>query len=210
VAGNVTPATASRHLAQLVDAGLLSVAHQGRHRYHRLASPGVARLLEDLMRLATEAVPPPRHVVFGPRDPRLRLARTCYDHLAGGLAVAIAERLADDGAVSIEEDTAVVTDRAPAVLEGLGLKFALDQGQAKGRPACRPCLDWSERRPHLAGRLGALICSHCLSMGWLLQRPGSRALDLTPRGEQVLRDWLGVARWQALTATEERVRTRER
>jgi hypothetical protein len=112
--------------------------------------------------------------------------------------VAIAERLAQDGAVLIEEDTAVVTDRASAVLEGLGLKFALVQGQANGRPACRPCLDWSERRPHLAGRLGALICSHCLSMGWLLQRPDSRALDLTPRGGEVLRDWLGMARWQAL------------
>ena len=149
-------------------------------------------------------------MLLGPRDPRLRLARTCYDHLGGGLAVAIAERLAEDGAVLMEEETAVVTDRACAVLEGLGLKFALLQGQANGRPACRPCLDWSERRPHLAGRLGALICSHCLSMGWLLQRPGTRALDLTPRGGEMLRDWLGMARWQALTATEERVPARER
>ena len=200
VAGNVTPATASKHLAQLVDGGLLTVLRQGRHRYHRLASPEVARLLEDIMRLATKSVPPARRIVSGPRDARLRLARTCYDHLGGSLAVAIAERLVQDGAVAIEEETAVVTDRAPAILDGLGLKFALDEGQSNGkRPACRPCLDWTERRPHLAGRLGALLCSQCLSMGWLLQRADSRALDLTPRGAEVLRDWLGIARWQALT-----------
>jgi DNA-binding transcriptional ArsR family regulator len=201
VAGRVTPATASRHLAQLVEARLLTVVRQGRHRYHRLASAQVARLLEDIMRLASEPPQPARRSVPGPRDERLRLARTCYDHLGGGLAVAIAERLVQEQAVILEEESAVVTDRAPAVLEGLGLKFAVLDAHATGkRPACRPCLDWTERRPHLAGRLGALLCSHCLSMGWLLQQPDSRALHLTPRGAAVLRDWLGTARWQALSA----------
>jgi hypothetical protein len=129
----------------------------------------------------------------------MRLARTCYDHLAGGIAVAIAERLVDDGAVVVEDDTAVVTDRAGSVLEGLGLRSAVVHGDGSGkRPPCRPCLDWGERRMHLAGRLGALLCSHTLQMGWLLQKPGTRALDLTPRGAVALRDWLGVERWTAL------------
>ena len=129
----------------------------------------------------------------------MRLARTCYDHLAGAIAVAIAERLVDDGAVVIEDDSAVVTDRAPNVLAGLGLRseVLLAQGTGK-RPPCRPCLDWGERRMHLAGRLGALLCAHSLEMGWLLQKPGTRALALTPRGAVAFRDWLGTERWQAL------------
>jgi DNA-binding transcriptional ArsR family regulator len=204
-AGHVSAATASRHLGLLVDAGLLKVERQGRHRYHRLASPEVARVLEGIMQLAAQSVPAPQRVRTGPRDATMRLARTCYDHLAGGLAVAIAERLVQDGAVVVEDDTAVVTDRAAAVLEGLGLKSELAQAQGAGRrPACRPCLDWGERRMHLAGRFGALLCSHCLQMGWLLQKPGSRALELTPRGTVAFRDWLGTERWEAVTAQASR------
>ncbi|TFZ08911.1 ArsR/SmtB family transcription factor [Ramlibacter humi] len=199
-AGNVSAATASRHLALLVESGLLRVEKQGRHRYHRLASPDVARVLEGIMQLASQSQPASRRIATGPRDASMRLARTCYDHLAGGIAVAIAERLVEDGAVVVEEDTAVVTDRAGAVLEGLGLKSAVVHAAGEGRrPPCRPCLDWGERRMHLAGRLGALICSHCLQMGWLLQKPGTRALELTPRGAATLRDWLGTERWSKLT-----------
>lgn len=206
LAGNVTPATASKHLTQLVDAGLVTVLRQGRHRYHRLASPDVARLLEDVMRLAMVTTTPVARPAPGPRDARLRLARTCYDHLGGRLAVAIAEHLVQEEAVLIEEDNALVTERAPRVLDALGLRWAVGDGTSKGkRPGCRPCLDWSERRTHLAGRLGALLCSHCLSMGWLLQRPDSRALDLTPRGAEVMRNWLGVQRWQALAAGDDSI-----
>jgi DNA-binding transcriptional ArsR family regulator len=200
-AGHITPATASRHLALLVEAGLLLVEKQGRHRYHRLASADVARMLEGMMQLATQSATPPRRIATGPRDPVLRLARTCYDHLAGGIAVAIAERLVDEGAVLVEDDTAVVTDRAGQVLDGLGLRSEVVHAHGAGkRPACRPCLDWGERRMHLAGRFGALLCAHTLQMGWLLQKPGTRALELTPRGAVALRDWLGVERWSALQA----------
>ncbi|HZY19647.1 MAG TPA: helix-turn-helix transcriptional regulator [Ramlibacter sp.] len=199
-AGHVTPATASRHLGLLVEAGLLRVQQQGRHRYHRLASAEVARVLEGIMQLAARTASPPVRVATGPRDAAMRLARTCYDHLAGGLAVAIAERLVDEGAVVIDEDTATVTDRAGPVLAGLGLRSEIVHAQGPGgRPACRPCLDWGERRMHLAGRLGALLCAHSLQMGWLLQKPDSRALTVTARGAVALRDWLGVERWQALT-----------
>lgn len=85
------------------------------------------------------------------------------------------------------------------MLAGLGLRSEVVHAQGSGRrPACRPCLDWGERRMHLAGRLGSLLCAHCLEMGWLLQKPGTRALGLTPRGATALRDWLGLQRWQAL------------
>lgn len=195
-AARITPATASRHLALLTEASLLSMAQQGRHRYHRLASPEVARVLEGLMQLSTAAPP-----VVGPRNVALRTARTCYDHLAGRLGVAIAAHLQEAGAVVFDDDdlTAEVTDGVPAALRGLGLDAELAPAGSAGRRApCRPCLDWSERRMHLAGRLGALICHHCLERGWLLRGQGTRALTITPPGALALRDWLGTARWRGV------------
>ncbi|HXE50458.1 MAG TPA: helix-turn-helix transcriptional regulator [Ramlibacter sp.] len=204
-AGHVSSATASRHLQLLAEAGLLRVHRQGRHRYHRIASGDVAHVLEGIMQLAAQSAPTAQRVATGPRDAAMRLARTCYDHLAGRIAVAMAERLIEGGAVVIEEDTAVVTDSAGAILQGLGLRSELDYARGPGkRPACRPCLDWGERRMHLAGRLGSLLCSHCLQMGWLLQMPETRALELTPRGAVAFRDWLGMERWRALTETSSR------
>ncbi|MDR6215910.1 helix-turn-helix domain-containing protein [Paracidovorax wautersii] len=201
-AAHITPATASRHLGLLVEAQLLQVERQGRHRYHRLASPEVARVLEGLMQLAVPSASSqaaPRRVVVGPRDAALRLARTCYDHLAGRLGVALAGHLLEEGAVVFDgEGAAQVTDRAGSVLQRLGIDIgaaAMAAGQAGKRPQCRPCLDWSERRPHLAGRLGALICQHSLDSGWLLRGTGTRALSITPRGAVALRDGLGHARW---------------
>jgi DNA-binding transcriptional ArsR family regulator len=199
---HVTSATASRHLAMLVEAGLLRVRQQGRHRYHQLASAEVARMLEGIMQLAV-AQPRARLPLTGPRDATMRFARTCYDHLAGRLAVALADRLVELGAVQIEDETAVVTQRAVQALQGLGLPAAVLQPQGQ-RPHCRPCLDWGERRVHLAGRLGALLCSHCMERGWLLRKPGIRSLELTPAGAAAFRDWLGVERWELLTREEHR------
>ena len=188
-AGHISAATASRHLALLVEAGLLRVAKQGRHRYHRLASPEVARMLEGIMQLAAQTTPAPRRVTTGPRDAAMRLARTCYDHLAGGIAVAIAAHLEHEGAVVIEDDAAHVTDRASKVLARFGMP--------KDVPQCRPCLDWGERKMHLAGKLGTLLCSHCLQEGWLLKTK-TRALHVTPAGAVKFRNWLGVERWNAV------------
>ena len=200
----VTPATASRHLGLMVEASLLRVERQGRHRYHRLASTEVARVLEGVMQLAAPAsTPAQRRMVVGPRDVALRTARTCYDHLAGRLGVAIAGHLQDVGAVVFDGEAAAghVTDAAAPALQRLGLppEAARDDGRGR-RLHCRPCLDWSERRMHLAGRLGALICHHCLESGWLLRGQGTRALTFSPRGEMVLRDWMGPARWQEVCA----------
>lgn len=195
-AARITPATASRHLGLLVEASLLSVAQQGRHRYHRLASPEVARVLEGLMQLSTVAPLP-----AGPRNASLRTARTCYDHLAGRLGVAIAGHLLEAGAVVFDDEgaTAHITDGVPSALSGMGLDVSVAMaGGAGRRPTCRPCLDWSERRMHLAGRLGALICHHCLERGWLQRGQGTRALTITPPGALALRDWMGTARWRSM------------
>ncbi|HVR51549.1 MAG TPA: winged helix-turn-helix domain-containing protein [Pseudorhodoferax sp.] len=199
-AAHVAAPTASRHLAQLVEAGLLQVEPRGRHRYHRLASAEVARLLESIMQLAGQAPARPR-VRVGPRDADLRQARLCYDHLAGRLGLAIAEGLLAERAIAFDGDSGHVTDRAGAVLQRWGL--ALDaQAQAPGsrRPYCRPCLDWSERQSHVAGRLGAMLCAHCLAQGWLLRKPDSRALTISGAGAARLRDLLGLQAWQRVAA----------
>lgn len=199
-AGNVTPPTASRHLGLLVEAGLLQASQSGRHRYHRLASAEVAKLLESIMQLAARnAAPVRRAVVPGPRDAAMRQARTCYDHIAGRLGVAIAQRLLADGAIAFDGEAGHVTERCEPSLQRLGIGGSDAAAQPGGkRPHCRPCLDWSERRFHVAGRLGTLICAHCLQRGWLLRRENSRALEISPGGAVALRDWLGHEAWSSV------------
>jgi DNA-binding transcriptional ArsR family regulator len=188
VAG-VAPQTASGHLGQLTRAGLIAMERQGRHRYHRLASPAVARLLESLMLLAAEARPS-RRATVGPRDEKMRAARTCYDHLAGRLGVGIAQAMADAGYVEFAEDAGLVTADGERFLARLGV--ALEGPARTSRPLCRLCLDWSERRPHLAGRLGAALCSHCLERGWIRRRADGRALDITPAGARAFHEMFGL------------------
>jgi DNA-binding transcriptional ArsR family regulator len=187
-AAGVTPQTASGHLAQLTAAGLLSMARQGRHRYHRLAGPQVARLLESLMLVAsTSAQQSPR---TGPRDETLRRARTCYDHIAGRLGVGLADSLATRGWVEIADDSALVTPTGLVGLSAIGIELV--SVKARAAAMCRPCLDWSERRSHLAGKLGAALCSHGLEHGWIRRRGGSRALDITPEGARLYHEKFGV------------------
>jgi DNA-binding transcriptional ArsR family regulator len=189
VAG-IAPQTASGHLGQLTRAGLLSVQRQGRHRYHRLASPTVARLLESLMLLAAEARPPARPRVTGPRDEKMRAARTCYDHIAGRLGVGIADALAGRGYVEFAEEAGLLTADGERFFARLGI--GLDGPGRISRPLCRLCLDWSERRPHLAGRLGAALCTHCLASGWVRRRADGRALDITPAGARAFHEVFGL------------------
>lgn len=190
VAG-VTPQTASGHLARLTTAGLLAVEKQGRHRYHRLASPMVARMMESIMQVASELEPPRRRVVTGPRDLALRVARTCYDHLAGRLGVALTDALVAAGHAEIDGDAGAITDSGVVFLEGLGID--LDRGQRRrSRVLCRPCLDWSERRSHLAGSVGAALCTHAFEQSWIRRVEGSRAVAITPKGRQALHAAFGV------------------
>ncbi len=177
----ITPQTASGHLARLATAGLIVAEKQGRHRYHRLASAEVARMIESVMLVAGGIAlsRPPRRV--GPKDAALRHARTCYDHLAGHLGVSIADALRASGAVEIAGDAAALTETGRARMQALGI-LAPDRDMRSTRPVCRACLDWSERRPHLAGVLGAAICTHALDHGWIRRRAGTRALEITPAG----------------------------
>jgi DNA-binding transcriptional ArsR family regulator len=180
-AARVSAATASGHLARLVGAGLLSVTPQGRHRYYRIASAGVAALLEQMMAVAAEA--PQRRRVPSRADAALREARTCYDHLAGRLGVALADSLAASGRVVLTEDGGEVTPDGLTFLADLGV----DVARPRTRPFCRPCLDWSERRPHLAGHVGAALCRRCLDLGWIARQRDSRAVTVTGPGRQAFR-----------------------
>lgn len=185
-AAGITPQTASGHLGRLAEAGLLAMERQGRHRYHRLATPAVARLIEGLLEVAAAA---PRRIPTGPRDAALREARTCYDHLAGRLGVAIADALAARGVIELSADGGAVTEAGEAFLAGFGIAPASPR---RGRLFCRPCLDWSERRPHVAGVLGAALCTRCFELGWIRRRAGVRAVEVTPLGWQGLADRFGI------------------
>ena len=191
---DVTPQTASGHLAKMAVAGLLQVEKQGRHRYHRLASPAVAQMMESIMQVASgvEAMRPAP--VTGPRDAALRAARTCYDHLAGHLGVALADALVDGGHVELMQDAGLVTDAGIALFGRIGIDVAsLSAGRSKtARVLCRPCLDWSERRPHLAGAVGAALCAHSFEEGWIRRIEGTRAVTVTPKGQRIFRETIGV------------------
>jgi DNA-binding transcriptional ArsR family regulator len=193
----ITPQTASTHLARLTLAHLLRVERQGRHRYHRLATPEVARMLEGVMQLASvregHGFTP---LVVGPRDQALRNARTCYDHIAGRLGVAIADGLVNAGAVELDDDAGLVTERGVGLLRRAGIDVAASGPPKAVRPArrlCRPCLDWSERRYHIAGRLGAAICRHALEQRWVRRLEDSRALEVTTAGRAALRQAFAIS-----------------
>lgn len=203
-AASVGAPTASAHLSQLLDAQLLRVTASGRHRYYRLASPEIAKLLETLMQLAAQtAVFPAPRLVVGPKDAALRAARTCYDHLAGRLGVAFAQRLVADDGLILEEDLAHLTDRGRLALQELDIDVPTSgaPGSRADAASCRPCMDWSERRFHIAGRLATHICNCCLERGWLRRRLGSRAVDVTPLGLRELKPWLGLEHWIHPAAT---------
>jgi hypothetical protein len=189
----ITPQTASVHLARLVQVQLLAVQAQGRHRYHRLASSRVARLLEDLMLHASEARPRSKVQRFGPRDEAMRAARTCYDHLAGRLAVTMADAFLARGLIEFGPEAERVTAEGKTVFTAAGILSADDIVERRsGRPLCRACLDWSERRSHIAGRLGAALCQHGFANDWYRRDATTRAVVVTPKGRAALKRLFGV------------------
>ena len=181
---DVTKQTVSAHLARLVDAKLVAVEQQGRHRYFRLADDDVAQLLESLLGVAyrTGAL----RLRSSPRDPALRKARVCYDHLAGDLGV-----LAFD---AFKKRRWIAHDESELTLSRAGIQFCrelgidVDAARASRRPMFRACLDWSARRHHLAGHVGAQLLERCYDLGWAKRRRGTRIVDFTPRGEREFRD----------------------
>jgi DNA-binding transcriptional ArsR family regulator len=187
VAG-VAPQTASGHLAKLAAANLLDLRKQGRHRYYRLASPLVASMLESVMSVAAMQLPP-RRTPSSRLDEGMRTARTCYDHIAGRLGVAIADTLVTRGYVLLADDGGEVTPAGADFLAAFGAALS-----RKGlrRVFCRPCLDWSERRWHLAGAFGAALCNRCIDLHWIERAQGTRALTITPKGRRGFADNFGV------------------
>lgn len=178
LAGGVSASTASSHLARLTSSGLLSVRCQGRHRYYRIASLEVAATIEGLSTLNHDAR---RRPMTGPHDGALRRARICYDHLAGEVGVRLLARLREASIVVGDEDSPVLAPKAASWCRSAGID--LDALRARRRPVCRTCLDWSERRPHLAGGLGAAILDRLLEVRSARRVQGSRAIVLSPRGE---------------------------
>jgi DNA-binding transcriptional ArsR family regulator len=184
----VNAATASGHLTKLLDGQLVMVEKQGRHRYYRLARPEIATAIEALMTVSMGG--PARHRPTGPKDEAMRIARSCYDHLAGKLGVGIADALSAAGHVDLDDGAAIVTDTGRQFLCDFGAN--LDAANGSKRPLCRTCLDWSERRPHLAGRVGAAILDRSLELGWIARLPSSRTIRVTPEGRRGFSETFGI------------------
>lgn len=187
-AAGVGRPAASAHLSALVDARLLQVEQQGRHRYFRIADEDVAHLLESLMNVASRVAAEPVRV--GPSDPKLRLARACYDHLAGEWGVRVFDGFVRRGFLRLGDEAVQLTEAGGAFLVQFGVDVAMLAGTR--RPACRACLDWSERRHHLAGAVGAALLQRFLALDWLRRIPQSRALAVTARGKRGLAGFVAL------------------
>jgi DNA-binding transcriptional ArsR family regulator len=188
-AANVSPPTASEHLAKLTAARMLVVAKQGRHRYYRLAGPHIGQMLESIMNVALTG--PPRFQPRSKADDVMRRARTCYDHIAGALGVGIADQLIERAFVILGDEAGEVTSEGDAFLAEIGVDLAA--ARTKRRIFCRPCLDWTERRPHIGGAVGAAIACRCFEMKWIERVNGSRALAITPAGRRGLMSRFGLS-----------------
>jgi DNA-binding transcriptional ArsR family regulator len=201
----IAASTCSAHLGRLVAAGMLDVEPHGRHRYYRLAGPDVAEVLEVIARLAPPL--PVRSLREGTTAEAMRRARTCYDHLAGRLGVALMDALLTAGALEggdgqFEPGRAgrdrlsapgwdisyELTDSGRALLKDIGI----DTVAAGRRPFVRYCVDWSEQRHHLAGALGRRVLDRCEHLGWIRRRAGSRAVTVTPEGARGLESYMGL------------------
>lgn len=183
----IAPSTASGHLSRLLAGGLVICHVQGRERLYRLASAETAEALEALARLARPAQV--QSLRAANRGEVTRTARTCYDHLAGRLGVSLTEALVDQGALLVRDASYELTTAGEATL----IRVGVDVGGARAcrRSFARACLDWSERRPHLAGALGAALADAVLARGWVRRRPNDRGLIVTAGGTSALRQ-LGV------------------
>lgn len=176
----VTKQTASSHLSKLESGGLLRIRKQGRHRYYQLSGDDIAALLESLMGVAVRT----GHVRHrpGPKDPALRQARVCYDHLAGDMGIRMYESLLANGLLFEHEGEPVLTPVGRHFMEKLGLP--VEEMENGRRPVCKACLDWSERKTHLAGALGASLLDHFIKRHWVKRPASSREIHFTRQGTE--------------------------
>ena len=188
-AAGVSPQTTSGHLGKLSAARLVNLMKQGRHRYYRLAGPHVANMLESIMHVAIEG--PTRYQPRSKTDDQMRCARTCYDHIAGVLGVDLADSMIAHDFVVLGDEAGEVTPTGTEFLTRLGVDLAA--ARAKRRVFCRPCLDWTERRPHIGGAVGAALATRCLELKWIEQVRDSRALAITPAGRRGLVEAFGLS-----------------
>jgi len=184
----VAPQTTSGHLARLTQANLLAFAKQGRHRYYRLASPLVGDMLETVLALASVQLPP-RHSRPSRLDEAMRDARSCYDHVAGRLGVAVADALIEREHVVLGKDGGEVTAAGTRFFAKFGTEL---KPSGSRRLLCRPCLDWSERRFHLAGAVGAALYARFLQLQWIARCKDTRALTITAAGARGFAESFGV------------------
>ena len=184
----VTPQTASWHLSRLVQRALLKVERRGPRRLYRLATPLVAQMLEGMMTVAVTG--PQASRPLARIDDQMRRARTCYDHLAGELGVAVTDALRERGYLVLDQDAGELTGAGLAFLGGLGLD--LRSPVRRRRALCRPCLDWSERLPHLAGRAGASIADLAFQRDWIRRRPQGRSVEITAAGLAAFKNLFGA------------------
>ncbi|MEM8730436.1 MAG: winged helix-turn-helix domain-containing protein [Pseudomonadota bacterium] len=183
----VTPQTASSHLRKLEQGRLVECRAQGRHRYYTLASEDVATALEALMGLAARQGQ--MRTRTGPRDPALRTARVCYNHIAGTMGVQIFQSMRAQGCFVFGPETLDLTPAGQAFVAKMGID--LEAMPTSRAPLCRECLDWSMRQSHLAGRLGRAMLSHFVSLGWMHRVPDSRVLLPSAEGKRQLKALFG-------------------
>lgn len=185
----VAPQTASGHLAKLATANLLTLEKQGRYRYYRVASPLVGSMLESVMSVAAAQLPP-RRPQPSRLDDALRTARTCYYHLAGRLGVALTDALTERGHIVLGDDGGEVTAAGAEFFAAFGAPV---NSRGVRRTFCRPCLDWSERRWHIAEAVGAALCKRCIQLHWIERGKNTRALTITPKGRRGFADTFGLS-----------------
>ena len=152
-------------------------------------------MMESIMQVAASMAPPHAKLWVGPRDLALRAARTCYDHLAGRLGVVLTDALVAKGYLDLAGDAGAMTDEGIEFLAHIGIavdRLLIHRGRRSATVLCRPCLDWSERRPHLAGRVGSALCTLSLDRGWVRRVEGSRAINVTPKGDRIFREQFGA------------------
>ena len=188
VVAGVTAQTASSHLAKLVERELLTVEKRGARRFYRLATPLVAQMLEGLMNVAVTG--PPRFRPPSRIDDEMRRARTCYDHLAGELGVALADAMIERGYLVLDADAGELTAEGSGFLVDIGIDVTTPVRSR--RAFCRPCLDWSERRPHLAGRVGAAIAQLGFERDWIRRRRVGRSVEITEDGIAAFKEIFGA------------------